>query len=164
MITEEYLKDNLITAYFIDNERQNIEMLLRADDEKGQKVITHIIPFDENNSAYKILNKFIDVDQLHELTYQKLKKEQNEYENTFVAIARKKGLIFNMEKVDTKFFPYMIKAIFEEQDNMDHLFALKLALFEIPEIRDSSNDDAKKLLRKSTNKLDVIKAALECVE
>jgi len=33
-LTEEYLKDNLITAYFVDNERKNIEVLTTSEDKK----------------------------------------------------------------------------------------------------------------------------------
>ena len=44
-------KENLISAYFIDNERQNIEVLTRSED--GTKAIPTIIPFDENNHLFK---------------------------------------------------------------------------------------------------------------
>jgi len=43
------------------------------------------------------------------------------------------------------------------------LFALKLALFELEEIRNSKNEDAKKKLRQSKNKLDTIQAAIDCL-
>ena len=49
-----------------------------------------------------------------------------------------------MNRLDTKFYPVLVKAIFEETDNEDHLFALKLALFEVEQIRDSKNEDLKK--------------------
>jgi len=162
MLTEEYLKDNLITAYFIDNERENIEMVVRSEDQKS--VFTEITPFDENNEQWKILSKFINLDQLHELTYQKAKNERQEFEKTFVAIAKKEGLVFDENKIDTRFFPYLVKGLFDEQENIDHLFALKLALFEIPTIRDSKNDEAKKTLRKSKTKLEAIQSALDCVK
>ena len=38
MITEEYLKDNFLTAYFIDQERKNIEIQTTTEDKK--KVFT----------------------------------------------------------------------------------------------------------------------------
>ena len=42
MITEEYLKDNFLTAYFVDNERMNIEVQTTTEDKKS--VFTTIIP------------------------------------------------------------------------------------------------------------------------
>ena len=110
MLTEKFLKDNLITAYFIDNERQNIEMLVRSD--KKNSVFTEILPFDEKNEQYKNLIKIINLDQLHELTYQKKKEEKKEFETMAIGIAKKSGLVFDYEKIDTKFFPYMVKSIF----------------------------------------------------
>ena len=47
MITEEYLKDNFLTAYFIDQERKNIEIQTTTEDKK--KVFTTIIPFEEGH-------------------------------------------------------------------------------------------------------------------
>jgi len=162
MLTEKFLKDNLITAYFIDNERQNIEMLVRSD--KKNSVFTEILPFDEKNEQYKNLIKIINLDQLHELTYQKKKEEKKEFETMAIGIAKKSGLVFDYEKIDTKFFPYMVKSIFEDQNNTDHLFAIKLALFELTYIRDSENNEARKRLRVAQNKLEVIQAALDCVK
>jgi hypothetical protein len=162
MLTEEYLKDNFITAAFIDSERQNIEILTTSED--GKSVIPTIIPFKEDNHMFKALMTVINIDQLHEATYQKKKTEKESMEKIAIDLAKKQGLIFDYEQVDTKFFPYMVKSIFEDQNNTDHLFALKLALFELTYIRDSKNNEARKKLRTSTNKLDVIKAALECVE
>ena len=36
-------------------------------------------------------------------------------------------------------------------DNLDHVFALKLVLFELKTIKESTNEEAKKELRKSKN-------------
>ena len=33
-----------------------------------------------------------------------------------------------MNRLDTKFYPVLVKAIFEEAENEDHLFALKLGI------------------------------------
>ena len=131
MITEE----NLISAYFIDNERQNIEVLTRSDD--GTKVVPTIIPFEENNVLFKELTSIITVDKLHEDTYQKKKTEKKDFEDMVMRIAKKRGLVFDERKLDTKFYPVLIKALFEDVENEDHLFALKLAMFEIKQIRNS---------------------------
>ena len=64
MLTETYLKDNFVDAYFIDNERQNIEIL--ATNEDKTKVFPTIIPFDENNDMFKALKTVMSIDDLHE--------------------------------------------------------------------------------------------------
>ena len=160
-VTEEYLKDNFLTAYFIDNERQNIEIQATSEDKK--KVYTYVIPYDENRDEYKALMTMITLDQLHEYTYQRVKNERRLFEEQVIRIAQKDGLIMDSERIDTKFYPTLVNSLFEEQDNADHVFALKLALFELDAIKNSENEEAKKELRKSKDKLDILSAAIQCL-
>ena len=162
MLTKELLSTNLITAYFIDNERKNIEVLTSTPNKK--EVNAMIIPFNEDNEDYKNLIEYIDLDKLHEITYQKIKNDRAEFEAQIVDIAKKEGLIFDQNKIDTKFYPYLVKSIFEDKGNADHLFALKLALFEIDDVRDSDNMEQKTSIRKSKTKIEAIQAAINCLD
>ena len=85
MITEEYLKEHFITAHFIDNERQNIEILMTNEEKTA--TIPYIIPFDENDVKYQALKTVQTLDELHEATYQKKKEERKDFEDTVLAIA-----------------------------------------------------------------------------
>ena len=154
-------KDNLISAYFIDDARQNIEVLTTSDDKK--KVIPTIIPFDENNHMFKELMAIITVDQLHEDTYNKKKNEKKIFEQKVIEIAKKDGLLLDDTKIDSKSYNKLVKAIFEQGENSDQLFALKIALFELDKIRDSKNDELKRKLRQSKNKIDTLKVAFDLV-
>ena len=78
-----------------------------------------------------------------------------------VKIAKRDGLVFDAHRLDTKFYPTIVKAMFEETENEDHLFALKLALFEVEKIRDSKDNELKRKLRQSTNKIEVLKIAFD---
>ena len=49
-------KENLIGAYFIDDDRKNIEVLTTSEDKK--QIIPFILPFDENNNV--ILDTYIN--------------------------------------------------------------------------------------------------------
>ena len=161
MITEEYLKDNFLNAYFIDNERQNIEILTTSEDKKS--VVPTIIPYDTKHPYFVALSKFCNIDQLHENTHNKKKKEKEIFENKVIEIAKRDGLISDNSKIDSNFFPNLVKAIFENEDNEDHLFALKLALFENEKIINSSKDELKKKLRQSKTKFEVLKVANEII-
>ena len=152
-------KENLIGAYFIDNDRKNIEVLTTSEDKK--QIIPTIMPFDENNHMFKELTSIITVDQLHENTYQKKKDEQKIFETKVMEIAKRDGLLVDDTKIDSKSYNKLVKAIFEQGENEDQLFALKIALFELPDIRDSKNDELKKKLRQSKNKIDTLKVAFE---
>ena len=154
-------KDNLIGAYFIDNDRKNIEVLTTSEDKK--QIIPTIMPFDENNSSFKELTSIVSVDQLHENTYQKKKDEQKIFETKIIEIAKRDGLLVDDTKIDGSTFQKLVSAVFEQGDNADQLFALKIALFEVAEIRDSKNDELKKKLRQSKNKIDTLKVAFDLV-
>ena len=140
-------KENLIGAYFIDNDRKNIEVLTTSEDKK--QIIPTILPFDENNPMFKELTSVITVDDLHENTYQKKKDEQKIFEEKVMQIAKKDGLLLDDTKIDSKSYNKLVKAIFEQGENSDQLFALKIALFELDKIRDSKNDELKRKLRQS---------------
>ena len=153
-------KDNFITAYFIDSERKNIEILLKGD----KKVISHIVEYDMKYPMCQELLKIISLDNLHENTYQKKQKEKQAMEEMVMKIAKRDGLVFDEYKLDTKFYPSLIKAIFQDEENEDHLFALKLALFELEKIRNSKDNEGKKKLRQSKNKIEVLKIAFDLVK
>ena len=154
-------KENLIGAYFIDDDRKNIEVLTTSEDKK--QVIPFIMPFDENNPSFKELISIITVDDLHENTYQKKKAEQKIFEQKVIEIAKKDGLMLDDTRIDSNSYNKLVKAIFEQGENEDQLFALKIALFELPGIRDSKNDELKKKLRQSKNKIDTLKVAFEII-
>jgi len=154
-------KENLIGAYFIDSDRKNIEVLTTSEDKK--QIIPTIMPFDENNPSFKELTSVISVDDLHENTYQKKKDEQKIFEEKVMQIAKKDGLVLDDTKIDSNSFAKIVNAIFEQNENEDQLFALKLALFELTAIRDSKDLDLKKKLRQCKNKIDTLKVAFEIV-
>ena len=162
MITEEYLKDNFLNAYFIDNERQNIEILTTSEDKKS--VLPTIIPYDTKHPYFVALSKFCNIDQLHENTHNKKKKEKEVFENKVIEIAKRDGLLSDNSKIDSNFFPTLVKSIFENEDNEDHLFAIKITLFELEKIRNSKNDDIKKKIRQAKTKIEALQAAFELIK
>ena len=146
---------NYITAHFIDNERKNIHVLLKSDD--GTSVYPYILEYNPDDPICQEFLKLCSLDQLHQNTWLKKKEERKDFEDQVKRIAKKEGLIFDEYKLDTKFYPRLIKSLLEDKENEDHLFALKLALFEIEKIRDSKNSELKTKLRQSKTKLEALK-------
>lgn len=161
MLTEEFLKEHFVDAYFIDNERQTIEVQTKTEDKKS--IFTTIIPFDLNNLQYQTLNKVMSLDELHEATYNHHKKESEAFKQEVMRIAKEDGMIIDKETNNAEFFPKLVKGIFENEDDEDHLFALKLALFEVDKIRDSENAELKSNIRKSKTKAEVLLNALKII-
>ena len=160
MLTEAYLKENFIDAYFIDNERKNIEVLSKSED--GKKAISTIIPWDNNNVSFEALKTVMSVDQLHERTHTKKQEERKLFEEQVMRIAKKEGMVFDETKLDATAYSSIVKLLFSDKQD-DHLFALKLALFEVEKIRDSENTELKTALRQSKTKVDALLNALKII-
>ena len=109
MLTKEYLKDNFIDAYFINEERDTIEILTTSEDKK--EVFPTIIPFNEEHEGFKALLSKMSVDDLHERTYIKKKEERKLFEEQLIRIGKKDGFISEDGKIDKDFFPTLVKAI-----------------------------------------------------
>ncbi len=162
------LKENFIDAYFIDEDRKNIEILEKSED--GKQVIPTIIAFEQPDETGKTstgnmekLKEVMSVDELHERTYQKKKDERKLFEEQLMRIAKKEGMVLDESQKPETLFPLIVKTITEDQENEDHLFALKLALFEVEKIRDSDNVDIKTEMRSGTTKAQVLLAALKLI-
>ena len=89
MLTEANLKENLIEATFVNDDRTIIEVLFTSDNTARSA----IIEYDTNHPDFQALMKVISVDDLHEMTWQKKKDERKSFENEVKLIAEKEGLI-----------------------------------------------------------------------
>jgi len=153
-------KDNFLTASFIDTERKNIEILLKD----GDKVKSHIVEYDMKYPVCQELLKIISLDDLHEFTYNKKKKEKEDFDQMVIRLAKKNNMIVDDSKVNDNSFRNVVNALFKEDENPDHLFALKLALFEVEKIRNSKDDENKKKLRQSKTKIEALQVAFDLVK
>ncbi len=176
MITEEYLKDHYITAFYVDNERKNIEIHCRSED--GSQVIPTVIEHDPTHPYFQALMKTVSEEELLDITHDRKKIERRHYERQVVKIARKEGLIFDAKDyLDTvqkspeqisiilKFFlSYFFEGKFDKDKDKDLLFALKLELFEYDIIKKSDNSKYKSLIRKAQSPYEIIKYAIEIIE
>ena len=153
-------KDNFIEASFIDNERQNIEILTKSED--GKTVIPTVIPYDEKDDMFKELMTIKTLDQLHEDTHNKKKEEGRVFKEEMLRIAKQEGII-GIELNRDEYFAEIVNLITKDQENEDHLFALKLALFEVEDIRDSENIELKKNIRQSKSKAEILLNALKII-
>tara|TARA_X000000368_G_scaffold145218_1_gene114571 strand:- start:34 stop:525 length:492 start_codon:yes stop_codon:yes gene_type:complete len=150
-------KDNFITASFIDNERKNIEILLK--DETNQKVISHIVEYDEKYPVCQELLKIITLDQLHENTYQKKKDERKDFESMIKRVAQKEGLLKRIiEGVDSDFFKLMMDFLLSnKKEHIDRLFNFKIFLFEKDIVKNCKDESKKTAIRKSKTPLEALK-------
>jgi len=157
-------KDNYVTANFIDNERKNIEVLLNMDHTGDKELTPHVIEADPDSKDYQDLLKIVSEDNLHEQTWNARKQESDAMIAMAKELAKGAGIVDEEVQVQelvttTKLYPTLVDAIFSNMENEDHLFALKLALFGIQEIKESTNVAEKTALRKGKNKIEVLQHA-----
>ena len=162
-------KKTYVSATFLDEERKNIEVLLDMPHTETKTLTPHVIEADPKSAEYKALLKLVSEDQLHEETWEAKRAESE----AFLATARqviasefdeaKDAVDIDALLTKTKIYPTIVDTLFTNMENEDHLFALKLALFEVQDIRESTDTAAKTALRKSKNKIDVLKHAFDIV-
>ncbi len=151
----------IYTAHYIDNEQTTLEVMIGTDKTGVFESMT--IPYDPKEDNCKAVLGVINDDQLMENTYARRKAEKQALIDVAVAAAKDDGVDLDpvLLQSDSGYWPKFVSALFTDIENEDHLFALKLALFEEEKIRDSKNTDLKAKLRQGKSKNEVLLAALE---
>ena len=164
----EITKENFYSAHFIDNARENIEVLLKEPNFDSGKVELrpHIIEYDEKHPECEELLKLCDLEQLHENTWQKKKQEREDFIIQVKSIAENEGLYKQLtEKVDENLYEHIIKFLTEkDKDQIDKLFSWKIYLFELDYVKNSKNEKAKSEIRKSKTPFEALKSFIEIWE
>jgi len=162
MITKEILEKQFVTAHFIDNERQQIEVILLETPESKTYTPT-VIEYNLEHPWCQELLKVCDLDTLHENTWNKINREKNAFEKTVIKIAKDQGLIYGANKAETKFHSAMMDFLFNFQsdEEKENLFAFKLASFELDVVKNCQDKDKKAAIRKAQTPLEVVKAVSE---
>jgi len=149
-----------LTAHFSNNERTVATVYWGNKDE----TIEEIVKAEEKSPAWQRLLDHMDIDTLHEATYKHIRDQVEAYEDEVIRVAKEKGLIYDVDALNTevyKMFAQVIFGAFNIKDDKEKLFALKLELFEIPQIRRSRNREMKAELRKAKNFVETVKIACE---
>jgi len=152
------------TAHFVNNERTEIEVLFLSEESTEDHVV--LIPYSieakEGDADYEWLISKIDIDQIHENTFNKFRRENEEFRETIIATGKEMGLIFDNNGVNSNLYEALVDTLFEpfvEEDMKEKLFVMKLKLFEVDAIKSSKDRELKAKLRKSKDFLSAIKYA-----
>jgi hypothetical protein len=125
-------------------------------------LISHSIEAKEGDADYEWLISKIDIDQIHENTFNKFRRENEEFRETIIATGKEMGLIFDNNGVNSNLYEALVDTLFEpfvEEDMKEKLFVMKLKLFEVEAIKSSKDRELKAKLRKSKDFLSAIKYA-----
>jgi len=145
-----------VTARFINNEKTTVEIEWLND---AKDTVIEITEFEEDNLVWVDLLTHTTLDDIHENTIKWMREQRAVFEEVVSRIAQLDNINDDVKKI-----PALVSSLFDNIDNDDDIFALKLALFEIKGIRESKNTNMKTQLRKSTNKFDVLRNAFDIIE
>ncbi len=153
-----------VSAHFTDNARTTVEVQWEAPD--GKMRVEYIMA-EEDNIHWKNLLEHIDVDELHESTYNYIKNSQKAFEDQAIQIAKDQGILQNI--VDKNIInEAILKILFEKEeedgDSKNTLFVFKLKLFELEFIKKCKTRKLKSDLRKAENIREALKVAIEIFE
>ena len=145
-------KKTFISARYIDEAKENIEILLKD----GDITRPHIIEHDEASQDFKALTKLISIDELHESTVNHNREQREAFESMVKGIAEGEGLTFKNLEQD-EIFDIVINTITEEID-AESLFKFKLKIFDIKSVKESKDRSVKAEIRTSKNIAEAIAA------
>ena len=155
------------TAHFTNNERTEIEVMLFSEDSTEDDVV--LIPFHieakDGDADYDWLLSKIDIDQIHENTFNKFRRENEAFRELIVKTGKEMELIVG-DQVNGSLHEALIDELFEEFDEVkmkESLFLIKLKVFEMGAIKSSKDRETKAKLRKAKNFVDVVKYTTQIV-
>lgn len=152
---------NFVKAYFTNNERTIVESLW-VNDKNEVRILE--IEAEDDNPSWKELLTYINIDNLHEATYNYIKEKNDDYYDTVIAIARERSLIYDVDTINSNVSVAIAKTLFKDFDpenDKEALFMFKLGLFEVPKIKDSSNKELKAKLRKAKSIIEALHVSCE---
>ena len=148
------------TAHFTNNERTEIEAMLFAEESTEDHVV--LIPFHIEAKAgdadYEWLTSKIDIDIIHENTFNKFRRENEEFRSMIEKVGTEMEILGEGELIANKYNKIIdvLEKPFDPKDDKEKLFKLKLKVFEMDAVRSSKDRPIKAKLRKATTLLDVM--------
>ena len=153
------------TAHFTNNERTEIEALfMDAENSTDEELV--LVPFNieakEGDADVEWLLTKVDIDTIHENTFNKFRRENEAFTKTMIDIGKANDMIYDQDGVNSNMYEQVVNTIFSEfveEDHKEKLFMMKLQLFEMESIKSSKDRETKAKLRKAKNFVDAVKYA-----
>lgn len=153
-----------VKAYFGDEERKDI-ISFWEDPESPDGLVEISIEANPEDKDYQHLMTLTSLDEIHETTWSYIKESDDAFKDAVIEIARERGWLVNMNNGGTSdFHKIIVDMIFdpyEEKIHKEKLFFFKIQLFEKDFIKNCTDKNLKKNLRRAATPVEVVKAAIE---
>lgn len=155
-----------LSAHFCNNERTIVKSWWRSPD--GKDTVFEHIEAKDGDPNWENLLTHIDIDTLHEETYQQIKAQNEAFKYDVAKVAERRKLIYNLanlnEMADMDSIKLVTDFLFGTSADKEKLFMFKLKLFELDAIKNSNKKALKAKIRRSKSMLDIIKAAVKILD
>lgn len=145
-----------ITARFCNNDRTTVEATWE-DPEKNIVATYHEAV--DGDPAWEEILTYIDLDIIHENTYQYIKKTQREVINLALEVAKDQNLIGNVAEMARHIFKE-----FDPENDKELLFTYKINLFSLELIKNCTDKTLKSKLRKAKTIIEATSIACQMAE
>ena len=143
-----------IKAMFSNDEKNIVESYWQNEKDE---VRVEFCPAEDGDEVYEMVKQHVDIETLHDETYEHIKAQDRIYREAILSIAKQDGYVWDIKDLETDnkiehLFKITTKAIFEDADaalEKEKLFLYKLQLFELDKIKDSKDSALKKQLRQA---------------
>lgn len=155
-----------IKAMFSNDEKNIVESYWQNENDE---VRVEFCPAEDGDEVYEMIKQHIDIETLHDETYEHIKAQDRIYREAILSIAKQDGYVWDIHDLETDnkiehLFKIATKAIFEDADaalEKEKLFLYKLQLFELDKIKNSKDAPLKKQLRQAKTVIEATKLACE---
>lgn len=150
-----------IDAYFTNNDRTIVEVVWS---DTNNELHIEIIEAKDGDKAWERLLEHASIDNIHERTYEFIREQNKVYEEEVIRIAKERGLLYNVNEIDSQLYEVLVKILFKEYDqekDKKELFMFKLQLFELDFVKQCTDNDLKRNLRKAENFIDAVSVTID---
>ena len=144
----------IIEAYYTNKEKTSIEVIYKD----GEKAINHYLTYDSSHPDFQDLLKEYGSENLLKSTTDRLnnyrtqlKKVVSDYQQGALKVAEDE-----VSSLRNNFFNSLISFDQENQKHLEYLFTLKLKVFEVEQVKNSTDQEKKDLIRNSKTILEVL--------
>ena len=154
-----------LSAHFSNNERTIVESWWK--NRKGTDTVFEYIEAKEGDKNWEKLLTHIDIDALHEATYQQIKAQNQAFVSDIKRLVKKNGttVVHDIHDLnDINGMKLIVDFLFNSETEKEKLFNFKIKLLEVEGIKNSKKRSLKTKLRRSKTIMDAIKAAIEILD
>lgn len=155
--------ENFFKATFVNNERDVIEVLVNGEAENEFTAIA--VEVDEDNSLFQQLMAITNLDSIEKATLDWIEYERQAIEAFHVQLIKDGKVDTYVDRdIENEAFGEVLRGVLGlDEVNEEHLFRIKLQIFENQEIIDAPTD-VKENIRTAETVYDVIKTAREYLD